>query len=321
MSKFLHCNNIGREFLIGSKKNKNIIVALNDINLEIESGKIFGLLGPNGAGKTTFIKLICGLLYPTKGNLYINNLDVMKEDKKIKKEIGVLLSNNRSMYMKLTARENLEFFYDLYGLPSTNKKLRINEVLKIVNLIDRKDSYIETFSHGMLQRLNIARTILHNPNHIILDEPTNGLDPIATNELRNTIMKLNSQGKTVLLSTHNMLEADILCDEVAIINKGSIVCQGEPSNLKKLIGKNVYIVDVFKSDVEKVIQLLKNIGINKVSVTTSSNELVGVRIITNSDQSIDDIKRTINMANIDIMSILCRDSTLEDVFISKTINN
>lgn len=318
MIKTLECKNIYREFVVGSKNNKNTLVALNNINIEIEKGKVFGLLGPNGAGKTTFIKIICGLLYPTRGQLYINNLNIKKNSKEIKKNIGVLLSNNRSMYMKLTAKENLEFFYDLYNLHKLYKNQRIDEVLEMVNLIDRKESYIETFSHGMLQRLNIARTILHNPSFIILDEPTNGLDPIATNELRNTIMKLNNDGKTILLCTHNMAEADILCDEIAIINKGNIVCQGKPKELKKNIGKNVYIIEVHKLDIDKTISLFNNIGINKINVLSAQDEFVGIKILTNVDQDINSIIGILEKSNIKIKSYLHRDSTLEDVFISCT---
>ena len=204
--------------------------AVDGIDLRVESGEIFGLLGPNGAGKTTTMKMLATLLIPTSGAIRVLGIDPL-----VRARLGAMLSGERSLYWKLTARENLEYFAALYHVPPAETDQRIAGVLTAVKLTDRAEDYVERYSTGMRQRLALARALLPDPPLIILDEPTVGLDPQASRDLRDRVRELRAQGRTVLLTTHYMEEADQLCDRVAIIDHGRIVALDTPAALKRTI--------------------------------------------------------------------------------------
>ena len=209
--------------------------AVDGIDLRVERGEIFGVLGPNGAGKTTTLRMLATLLEPTSGHVTVLGIDVRTHPREVRANLGAMLSGERSLYWKLTARENLEYFAALYHVPPKDTKPRIDAALAAAKLVDRADDYVERYSTGMRQRLALARALLPDPPLVILDEPTVGLDPQAARDLRDRVRELKRQGRTVLLTTHYMEEADQLCDRIAIIDHGQIVALDTPAALKRRI--------------------------------------------------------------------------------------
>ncbi len=210
-------------------------VAVEDISFEVERGELFGLLGPNGAGKTTTVKMLTTLLLPTRGTARILGLDVVQQMAEVRRHIGFAFSGSRGFYNRLSAIQNLKYFAELYALEPQVTHKRIPALLELVGLGSRGDDRVETYSSGMIQRLHLARALLHDPEVLFLDEPTVGIDPVGARELRQTIKNLISLGKTILLTTHYMAEAEELCQRIAIINKGSLVALDSPDALKRRI--------------------------------------------------------------------------------------
>jgi ABC-2 type transport system ATP-binding protein len=220
------------------------IVAVEDVTFAVPGGTIFGLLGPNGAGKTTTIKMLSTLLIPTGGTATIGGFDVVRDEGRVRRQLGVVLGGDRGLYAKLSARDNLRYFGALYGLPPAAIARRIEEVLELVNLRGRADERTEGYSRGMKQRLHLAKAILHDPPILILDEPTIGLDPASALDLRRAIGAL-VPAHTILLTTHDMHEADDLCREIAIVDGGRIVAQGSPAALKgRVAGERRIVVSL-----------------------------------------------------------------------------
>jgi len=213
-----------------------VTVALDHVNLKVRAGELFGLLGPNGAGKTTLVKCLSTILIPDEGTAVVNGYDVLKETTMVRASIGLVVGGERTLYWKLTARDNLMYFASLYKMPRAEAKNRVNELLELMGLIDRADERLEDYSTGMRQKIAISRALLHNPPILLLDEPTLGLDPTFSRQIRNQIRDLcKSQGKTILLATHYMYEADELCDRVGIINNGQIAAVDTSGKLKAMV--------------------------------------------------------------------------------------
>src|SRR5438552_4308596 len=212
------------------------IEAVRGISFEVGEGELFGLLGPNGAGKTTTLKMLITLLLPTAGEARVLGHDVVREAREVRRRIGYVFGGDRGLYERLSALDNLRYFCELYGVSGKAQRRRIQEVIELVGLRGRERERVEGYSRGMRQRLHIARGMLHDPEVVFLDEPTIGVDPVGARDLRQTISDLVAAGKTVLLTTHYMFEADALCDRIAVIAKGSIVGEGTPTQLKERVG-------------------------------------------------------------------------------------
>ena len=218
---------------IRRQPKKEPFAALKGVDLQVQRGELFGLLGPNGAGKTTLVKILSTLLLPTEGEARVGGLDVRKDANDVRKRVGVVLGGERALYWRLTARENLWYFSQLYDIDGATARERIEVVLKQVDLLDRGDDRIENYSKGMKQRLHIARGLLTEPDILLLDEPTIGLDPHAARSLRALVRKLvDEHGRTVVLTTHYLYEADELSDRVGILHQGRLIAEGTPAQLK-----------------------------------------------------------------------------------------
>ena len=217
-------------------REKTRTEALKGVDLTVERGAIFGLLGPNGAGKTTLTKILSTLLLPTSGTARVLGHDVTRETDWLRPRMGLVLGGERGLYNRISARENLRYFADLYGVPIADREARIREVLERVGLTDAADRRTEEYSRGMKQKLHIARGILHRPEILFLDEPTIGLDPKSARETRKLIRSLVSDGVTIFLTTHYMFEAEELCPRLAILSKGRIVAKDTVDNLRSLVG-------------------------------------------------------------------------------------
>jgi len=214
------------------RRNKKIVNAVRGISFAVEKGEIFGLLGQNGAGKTTTIKMLITMLAPTSGTCKVLGYNTFGQEKMIRDKINFIFGGEYGLYRRLSARDNLKYFANLYKIPLEIRDKRINELLELVGLSDRADTRVETFSKGMTQRVQIARGLINNPEVLFLDEPTIGLDPLGAENLRKTIVEANKRGTTILLTTHNMYEADELCGRIAIIKDGLFLDLDTPANIK-----------------------------------------------------------------------------------------
>jgi ABC-2 type transport system ATP-binding protein len=225
-----------------NRKTKTI-TAVDSISFSVEEGELFGLLGPNGAGKTTTVKMLTTLLIPTSGSAHITGLDVVRDAEKLRSRIGFIFGGERGLYWRLSGEDNLRYFASLYYVPPEVAKKRIPYLLEMVGLSDRNKEKVEGYSRGMKQRLHIARALIHDPHILFLDEPTIGLDPVGARELRQTVLNLQSEKKTILLTTHYMFEADALCQRIAVINHGKIIALDTPANLKQNV-KELSVVEL-----------------------------------------------------------------------------
>jgi len=226
----IEVENLGRTYK--AKRGQPEVAALSGVSFRVHKGELFGILGPNGAGKTTLIRILSTLLMPSQGTASIDGIDVARNPQGVRPRIGVVFGGERGLYDRLTARDNMRFSAELYGLPVKGRDALITQLLDRVDLAEKSEVRVETFSRGMRQRLHIARALLHRPDVLFLDEPSNGLDPVAARELRRTVRELADGGTTIILTTHYMFEADELCDRVAVIVAGRVVAVSKPADLK-----------------------------------------------------------------------------------------
>jgi len=251
MNTVIEVKNLKRDYVTYKgviRKKKEVIHAVKDISFSVGKGEIFGLLGQNGAGKTTTIKMLTTLLAPTEGECKVLGYSTFGEEKKIRNRINFIFGGELGVYRRLSARDNLRYFGNLYLVDKLTQEKRIDEILKLVDLYDRGDDLAETYSKGMIQRLQIARGLMNDPEIIFMDEPTVGLDPLGARMLRDIILKLKEEGRTVLLTTHYLPEAEELCDQMVIMKKGEIVAKGTP---KEIIGSATNLEEAYISLVKE----------------------------------------------------------------------
>ena len=230
---------------------KNFIDALNGVNLEVEEGTCFCLLGPNGAGKTTFIKVLSTVVLPDEGKASVNGCDIISQADRVKSSIGYAINDERSLYWRLTGRQNLEFFAVLSGLPSSKRKKRVEEVVHLTGLEEAIDLRFNTYSTGMKQMMSLARALLHEPDLLFVDEPTRSLDPQSAERIRQFLRRelADKQGKTVFWATHNLEEAQEYAHKLAVIDKGKIKITGKVSDLTE--NQNLSIQEIYERAVEE----------------------------------------------------------------------
>ena len=297
------------------RRRSKEVEAVRAVSFTIEPGELFGLLGPNGAGKTTTIKMLITLLIPTAGSARVLGLDVVKDAREVRKRIGYVFGGERGVYERLSGYDNLRYFAELYGVPPKLQKPRIEELLELVGLKGREHERAEGYSRGMKQRLHVARGLLHDPEVLFLDEPTIGLDPIGARELRSTIASLTAAGKTILLTTHYMFEADALCDRIAVISKGKIVAEGTPADLKRGVGQgSVLEVEVYGVD-EETIERVRRLG-GVLAVSVEEREQAQVLVVQTQPEV--ELTSAIlgNLNGGQVGRVSQREPTLEDAYVA-----
>lgn len=283
-------------------------VAVDGISLAVKRGEVFGFLGPNGAGKSTTIKMLCGLLLPTSGKGFVAGYDIMKESEEIKKTIGYM-SQKFSLYDDLTVVENISFFSGIYGVLNSKKKERMEWVLEMAGLKDRKDAITRTLPGGFKQRLALGCAVLHEPPIIFLDEPTSGVDPISRRNFWNLIYEMSKAGTTVFVTTHYMDEADY-CDRLALIYRGKIIAEGTPDELRKERMKH----NVLEIEVDRFVEAMEILQKEGIEAAIFGNLIHAV--VADARSGIPRVKRILESSNIKIAGIEKISPSLEDVFVT-----
>jgi ABC-2 type transport system ATP-binding protein len=314
----LECREVVKNFRRGRGLKKKVTRAVNGASLAVRRGELFGLLGPNGAGKTTLVRCAATLLIPDGGEIRVLGRDVFRESRWCRQRIGLLTSGERTLYWKLSARANLEFFAALYGLAGAEREKRIDYLIELLGLKDVERERVERYSSGMKQKLSLARAMVHDPELLLLDEPTIGLDPQFARFIRRFIKEeLNEKhGKTILLTTHYMDEADELCDRIAFINQGRIVNVKTPAQYKRDIPhKDILEVRCQgqpETDGIRALAGVENVaaergeGVTTVKVVAPDGEAVLAEII-------ELLRQGSRILGVDV-----KQPTLEDVFLHET---
>jgi len=292
------------------------ITAVNNVSISVKPGELFGLLGPNGAGKTTLISMLSTMIEPTEGRATVWGFDVEREAPRVRESIGIVFQDT-TLDDRLTGRENLDLHGRLYGLDTKTRKMRIQDVLSLVELSDRADALVKTYSGGMMRRLEIARGLMHHPRVLFLDEPTLGLDPQTRLHIWEYIKTLNkAEGVTIVLTTHYMEEADHLCDRIAIIDHGEIVALDTPEALKDMLGGDVIILELEKpEDKSRLCEIYKKNGTAKIVSEKNGEIFITVK---NGEHQIPHILYLASNAGVSILAVSLRKPTLDDVFLHHT---
>jgi len=299
---------------------KETITALNGVDLQVEEGELFGILGPNGAGKTTLIKLLCTLILPDEGEAWVNGHNISHDQESVKRSIGLVTGEERSFYWRLSGRGNLEFFATLHNMSPFQIQKRISAVLEILEFQEKADDLFYTYSTGMKQELALARGLINHPQILFIDEPTKSLDPVAAQNIRKFIREklVKEQGKTVFLATHNLEEAQQICDHLAIIDRGRILSLGTPSQIRKTVTKeDRYILKVGALSAETVEKIRSQKKVAHLSYwpdpTNSLVSILEVRLLEH-ETALPLVIETLVSSGASILDCSHFEVPLEDVF-------
>ncbi len=307
--------NLQREF--DSKQGK--VVALNGVNLQVRQGEIFGVLGPNGAGKTTMIRILSTLLLPSNGTARVMGFDVAREPEKVRPLINAASGAERAGYDYISARGNLWFFSQLYGIPSDEAHRRISQLSTTLGLDDYLDRKFYALSTGYRQRVTIVRAFLNEPKVVFLDEPTIGLDVMTALSIREFLVRqAKDQGRTILIATHNMAEVDAICNRVAIIDKGKILACDTPAALKRSLGAPALVMEVSPPPPPGKLEMLSGLDGVKGYTSTVDEErgVSGVKVVVDSDSTAQKAVNLVSEAGLQILSHWRQQTTLEEVFVA-----
>lgn len=291
------------------------LTAVDGVSFDVQTGEAFGLLGPNGAGKTTTVSMMCGLVVPSGGDVTIDGHSVLTDAMAVRRAIGVV-PQDIALYPTLTARENLVFFARMQDVPAAQIPARVDEVLQIVQLADRQRDRVETYSGGMKRRINIAVGLLNRPRLLILDEPTVGVDPQSRNSILDTLKTLNTQGMTLLYTSHYMEEVEFLCTHIAIIDHGKVIADGSQQDLRLKAGnKDIITVQLVHEGTLSVQDLLKALpGVDTVELTDKT-----IHIATNQGRMLlAKVISTLDAAGCPVSTIEVKEPNLEDLFLQLT---
>jgi ABC-2 type transport system ATP-binding protein len=296
------------------KRTTKEIVAVEDVSFEIQEGELFGLLGPNGAGKTTTVKMLTTLLIPTGGSASVRGFDIVKQAEEVRKRIGFIFGGERGLYWRLSGIDNLRYFASLYSIDPDVTKKRIPYLLDMVGLSGRGEEKVQGYSRGMKQRLHVARTLLHDPDVLFLDEPTLGLDPVGAREFRQVILDLQSEKKTILLTTHYMFEADALCDRIAVIDHGCIVALDTPGGLKTHVRDlNVVEVETFGAT-ESALEKLRALPFaDSLSIEEQGQKQILLVQTARGAEAVPDVMAALD--GLKVGRVIVREPTLEDAYV------
>jgi ABC-2 type transport system ATP-binding protein len=288
--------------------------ALDGLNLSIEKGELFGFVGPNGAGKTTTMKIISGLLKADVGEVFVDDVDARNDNRNLKKKIG-FMPDFFGVYDNLKTYEYMEFYASMYGLIGNDAKKLCNELLDLVNLSDKVDNYVDGLSRGMKQRLCLARSLVHQPELLVLDEPASGLDPRARFEMKGILKNLNEMGKTIIISSHILPELAQMCTSIGIIEKGQMVVQGTVDDIMCTLNSSNPLVIRFLDGKEKGVRILKeNLMVENISIK-HQNVSVGFRG-GNEEEAI--LLKTLITNDVKICSFTREEGNLESLFMQIT---
>ena len=289
--------------------------AVDNLNLDVKEGEIYGFLGPNGAGKTTTILMLLGILRPTRGRIYLLEQELNKNFLSLKRRIGVV-SEKQYLYKEMTAGEYLDFFADLYGVK--DKKKKIDQLLKSVSLLEVKNRKLGAFSRGMQQKIGFARALLPDPELLLLDEPVSGLDPTGIKQIRNLIEKENKKGRTIFISSHLLSEVEKLCREVAIINEGKLLAEDTMENLRRKLSKTVELEIELSQAKEEITKALSSFDF--IQGIKQRENLLTLRVKSDQDYRAP-ISETISRQGGIVLGIKVKEMSLEEAFITITQKN